>query len=291
MPEPQVNSNKTKSDTTQEKKLKPCCACPETKRIRDACIMENGEENCGKLIEAHKQCMRDAGFNMVNIAERGQTLHKDINQLYSKSRQKIDEALGLNANGIIEHAAQVKEIQTILREMQAKINSLRELAARADKNEVQTEILVNVGAHEKQLAKLQRELRDSSIEVRKEIAAEERKALLQGMSTGKKSINLESTGPRQRSTRMSELVTRMAERVTQSENTMGNLVHSSSVLSQTQTEYENQAGHIRTSSKLLSKYERRELTDKILLIIALIFYFAVVYYILQKRVLTWFWIF
>ncbi|XP_047992341.1 cytochrome c oxidase copper chaperone [Leguminivora glycinivorella] len=47
-----------------EKKLKPCCACPETKKVRDACIMEKGEENCGHLIEAHKACMRYLGFNI-----------------------------------------------------------------------------------------------------------------------------------------------------------------------------------------------------------------------------------
>lgn len=27
-------------------------------------IIENGEENCQHLIEAHKQCMRKAGFNI-----------------------------------------------------------------------------------------------------------------------------------------------------------------------------------------------------------------------------------
>ena len=50
---------------SQEKKpLKPCCACPETKQPRDACIIENGEENCTELIEAHKKCMRDLGFKI-----------------------------------------------------------------------------------------------------------------------------------------------------------------------------------------------------------------------------------
>jgi cytochrome c oxidase assembly protein subunit 17 len=57
------------------KKLKPCCACPETKVPRDACIVEKvrsfvdlipsqGEENCGDLIEAHKACMRALGFKI-----------------------------------------------------------------------------------------------------------------------------------------------------------------------------------------------------------------------------------
>lgn len=27
-------------------------------------IMENGEENCQHLIEAHKECMRNMGFNI-----------------------------------------------------------------------------------------------------------------------------------------------------------------------------------------------------------------------------------
>jgi len=48
----------------EKKPLKPCCACPETKAVRDKCIIENGEENCGDLIEKHKQCMRDLGFKI-----------------------------------------------------------------------------------------------------------------------------------------------------------------------------------------------------------------------------------
>ncbi|XP_014812596.1 PREDICTED: cytochrome c oxidase copper chaperone [Calidris pugnax] len=48
----------------EKKPLKACCACPETKKARDACIIEKGEENCGHLIEAHKECMRALGFKI-----------------------------------------------------------------------------------------------------------------------------------------------------------------------------------------------------------------------------------
>lgn len=65
----------------EKPKCKACCACPETKKIRDEwyvakflvlllidfpsfSIMQNGEENCGDLIEKHKQCMRDLGFKI-----------------------------------------------------------------------------------------------------------------------------------------------------------------------------------------------------------------------------------
>ncbi|XP_056146034.1 cytochrome c oxidase copper chaperone [Lampris incognitus] len=50
--------------TEEKKPLKPCCACPETKKVRDACIIEKGEENCSDLIEAHKECMRALGFKI-----------------------------------------------------------------------------------------------------------------------------------------------------------------------------------------------------------------------------------
>ncbi|CAI5514563.1 unnamed protein product [Closterium sp. Naga37s-1] len=52
----------------QEKQEKPkkkiCCACPTTKKLRDECIVEHGEEACTKWIEAHKQCLRSEGFNV-----------------------------------------------------------------------------------------------------------------------------------------------------------------------------------------------------------------------------------
>ncbi|KAM5280875.1 cytochrome c oxidase copper chaperone [Ctenodactylus gundi] len=52
------------SEPQEKKPLKPCCACPETKKARDACIIEKGEEHCGHLIEAHKECMRALGFKI-----------------------------------------------------------------------------------------------------------------------------------------------------------------------------------------------------------------------------------
>ncbi|XP_054858164.1 cytochrome c oxidase copper chaperone [Eublepharis macularius] len=51
-------------EQTPPPSLKPCCACPETKQARDTCIIEKGEEHCGPLIEAHKECMRALGFKI-----------------------------------------------------------------------------------------------------------------------------------------------------------------------------------------------------------------------------------
>nr|XP_043629565.1 cytochrome c oxidase copper chaperone 2 [Erigeron canadensis] len=53
----------TSSETTKPKK-KICCACPDTKKLRDECIVEHGESACSKWIEAHRLCLRSEGFNV-----------------------------------------------------------------------------------------------------------------------------------------------------------------------------------------------------------------------------------
>ncbi|KAH7863888.1 hypothetical protein Vadar_023087 [Vaccinium darrowii] len=45
-------------------KKKICCACPDTKKLRDECIVEHGEAACSKWIEAHLKCLRAEGFNV-----------------------------------------------------------------------------------------------------------------------------------------------------------------------------------------------------------------------------------
>ena len=43
------------ADATETAKKVPtkriCCACPETKKARDACVFEKGEEGCKQFIE------------------------------------------------------------------------------------------------------------------------------------------------------------------------------------------------------------------------------------------------
>ncbi len=41
-----------------------CCSCPETKVLRDECVITNGEDKCADVIEAHKACLRKEGFKV-----------------------------------------------------------------------------------------------------------------------------------------------------------------------------------------------------------------------------------
>jgi len=53
------------NQTNEEKpKLKICCACPETKKVRDECVLLQGESACATAIEEHKKCLRKAGFDV-----------------------------------------------------------------------------------------------------------------------------------------------------------------------------------------------------------------------------------
>lgn len=60
----------SKSDDSCKKKevgksgKRICCSCPDTRRVRDECMVLRGEEQCKQAIEAHKKCLRSEGFNI-----------------------------------------------------------------------------------------------------------------------------------------------------------------------------------------------------------------------------------
>jgi cytochrome c oxidase assembly protein subunit 17 len=61
----QENSQPAKAAMTVGKSGKKiCCSCPETKKVRDECVVTNGQEQCLQAIEAHKACLRAEGFRI-----------------------------------------------------------------------------------------------------------------------------------------------------------------------------------------------------------------------------------
>jgi len=76
----------------------------------------------------------------------------------------------------------------------------------------------------------------------------------------------------------------LASTVERSSLTLNNLEGSSKTLQEVDDEHRGMSGVIGQSKRLITKYMRREVTDKVLIIFALSFFFAVVFYILRKRV-------
>ncbi|KAI8829639.1 hypothetical protein BJ741DRAFT_622511 [Chytriomyces cf. hyalinus JEL632] len=60
------SANTSSSATAAAPACKPCCACPDTRTVRDECVITFGEESakCQDLIKAHQDCMRSMGFNI-----------------------------------------------------------------------------------------------------------------------------------------------------------------------------------------------------------------------------------
>ena len=68
IPGNKMDSSSTSTSPGEQAEKKPtckiCCACPETRTVRDNCVVEQGEENCADKIEAHKVCLRAEGFKV-----------------------------------------------------------------------------------------------------------------------------------------------------------------------------------------------------------------------------------
>jgi protein transport protein SEC20 len=63
-------------------------------------------------------------------------------------------------------------------------------------------------------------------------------------------------------------------------------VNSSHQVSETNEEFKNMSGHIQNSKRLLTKYGQRKSTNKLIIILAMVFFFATVLYIVKKRIFS-----
>lgn len=81
----------------------------------------------------------------------------------------------------------------------------------------------------------------------------------------------------------------MHSQIKHSEETMQALISSSTKIEATKNEMDTIGSSVKIGSRLISKFNRRELTDKVLIFLGLILFFGVVLYILKKRLLGWVW--
>ncbi|XP_004392049.1 vesicle transport protein SEC20 isoform X2 [Enhydra lutris kenyoni] len=75
----------------------------------------------------------------------------------------------------------------------------------------------------------------------------------------------------------------MSQQVQQSEEAMQTLANSSRTILDANEEFKSMSGTIQLGRKLITKYNRRELTDKLLIFLALALFLATVLYIVKKR--------
>ncbi|VDK85197.1 unnamed protein product [Litomosoides sigmodontis] len=295
------------------KKPKPCCACPETKKARDECMILFGEERCGELIEAHKRCMRQYGYEVkiprlflfksyilvvkdhelltnLNLVQL-QVCQQDILKADIAVKNRIGEIKQQKFTSQKEIAQCTRCIKDEMAKLAHLIDALEKFANKITFRAGRTELLAQVKEHRNELEKNRQMLRQAILGFLKVMEEQSRSYLLQSdddsqdiefRNRKKRAENLK-TQTLKATESLASLVSKMSDQLKLSEDTTSALIHSSFLLKDTESEYSSMGSHIQSGGKLISKYGRRECTDKILITFALLLYVVVIFNIMDEE--------
>jgi len=180
-------------------------------------------------------------------------------------------------------------VAELISELKRKLEELERLAMEQDKETSRAALTKEAADYRKVLNSTQVSLRKANLTCQLAMERREKDELLHGGTEIRKRVQSNKDALVTTSSNVTEslmsLNRLMTNQMKQSEETMGSLVSSSGEIGETKEEFKNMSGHIESSRKLLTKYGRRECTDKILIFFALVFFFACVLYIIKKRLL------
>ncbi|KAI4872052.1 hypothetical protein NFI96_026162 [Prochilodus magdalenae] len=196
--------------------------------------------------------------------------------------QDIRECSGPQAV-LMDLNADVKGKFSQLRE---RIQDMEQMAKEQDRESDKNAIMTETEAHRKQMLSNQTAWRKANLACKLAIDNREKDELLHGgdsvrqRKATKENLVQTSSGITENLMSISRM---MAQQVKQSEETIGSLATSSRTVLETNEEFKAMTSTIHLGRKLILKYNRRELTDKLLIFLALALFFATVLYILKKR--------
>jgi len=151
-------------------------------------------------------------------------------------------------------------------------------------------ILEIVEKHREQLTACQRQFRLANVKAMTALETKSSRDLFESNSEGG-SNNVRNRRDKEQmvtdysnvTNSLTAISRQLADTVERSKQTVTSLEGTSKTVDELGDEYRMMGGVIGQSRKLITKYARREFTDKILIAFALAFFFAVVLYILRKR--------
>jgi len=151
-------------------------------------------------------------------------------------------------------------------------------------------IMTQVHSHREQLAACQRQFRLANVKAMAALEAQSSRDLFKSSTDASKS-GLRNRKDKEQmvaehgsiTNNLKAISRQLAETVEKSKQTVSNLEETSRTVEEVGEEHRLMGGVIGQSRKLITKYGRREFTDKVLIVFALAFFFAVVLYILRKR--------
>lgn len=167
------------------------------------------------------------------------------------------------------------------------LKGLEQLAFEQDKESDQLAILAAMQNHRKELSSLQASIRKANLATKAIIDKSEKEELLGRQTSNVRHRNFNKENLAKTASNITQdlmsIARMMDSQVKQSESDMQTLASSSAQIKDTQEEYKGLSGIIQTSKNLLNKYNRREVTDRLLIFFGLILFFSTVLYILKKR--------
>lgn len=183
------------------------------------------------------------------------------------------------------------DIRIQLDKMRNGLANLRELAKKQKNVQSSSMLKTDANSHEDQLSACQLAFKKANLACISKLNSKGRDALFssknkQNSSNNKqedKEILVKESG--QATEKLRAISRHLAATVEKSSKTMDELVDSSNTMNEASEEFKSQGSVISQSKKLITKFARRMDTDRVLIAIAACFFFAVVFYILRKRVL------
>uniref|UniRef100_A0A8C7ZK85 BCL2 interacting protein 1a n=1 Tax=Oryzias sinensis TaxID=183150 RepID=A0A8C7ZK85_9TELE len=180
------------------------------------------------------------------------------------------------------------DIKKCFHNLRSRIEDLKQTALEQGKLSDKQAFMLQVEGHQKQMLSNQTAWRKANLASKLSIDNMDKQSLLvNGTDNTARQRKLTKEGLAQTTSDITEnlmsISRMMAQQVQQSEESITSLATSSKTVQETNEEFKAMTGTIHFGRKLITKYNRRELTDKLLIFLALALFFATVLYILKKR--------
>ncbi|VBB30660.1 unnamed protein product [Acanthocheilonema viteae] len=226
-------------------------------------------------------------LNLVQL----QVCQQDILKADITVKNHIEEIRQQKFMSQKEIAQCTRHIKDEMAQLAHLIDALEKFANKISFRNDRIELLAQVREHRNELEKNRRMFRQAILEFLKVVEEQSRSYLLQGCDDSqdiefrnrrKRAENLK-TQTLKATESLASMVTKMSNQLKLSEDTTSTLIHSSFLLKDTESEYSSMGAHIQSGGKLISKYGRRECTDKILIAFALLLYVVVIFKLMDEK--------
>ncbi|KAL3045117.1 vesicle transport protein SEC20-like [Trematomus bernacchii] len=197
--------------------------------------------------------------------------------------QDLNECTGPESKLTVLNA----DVKKSFHNLRLRIQDFEEMAMEQDKESEKQALISQVEGHRKQMLSNQTGWRKANLASKLSIDKMEKQALLYGADSAVRERKMTKEGLAHTTSDITEnlmsISRMMAQQVQQSEETITSLATSSRTVAETNGEFRSMTGTIQLGRKLITKYNRRELTDKLLIFLALALFLSTILYILKKR--------